>query len=64
MQQFDRISIAEISKKDMLMILEALEYTGKNTDIDSFIELKNSIIKELSSLAEASEEEFVNYLKD
>lgn len=63
MQEFDKISIAEISKKDMLMILEALEYTGKNTNIDAFIKLKQNIIRELSELAESSEEEFITYLQ-
>lgn len=63
MQEFDKISIAEISKKDMLMIIEALEYTGKNTNIDSFLKLRNNIIKELSELADSTEEEFIQYLK-
>ncbi|WP_242863268.1 hypothetical protein [Caloranaerobacter ferrireducens] len=63
MQEFDKISIAEISKKDMLMIIEALEYTGKNTNIDSFLKLRNNIIKELSELADSTEDEFIQYLK-
>lgn len=63
MREFEKISIAEISKKDMLMILEALEYTGKNTNINTFINLKNNIIKELSELAEANEDEFIEYLQ-
>jgi len=62
MQEFEKISIAEISKKDMLMILEALEYTGKNTNIDTFITLKNNIIRDLSELADSTEDEFINYL--
>lgn len=62
MQEFEKISIAEISKKDMLVILEALEYTGRNTNIDTFLKLKDSIIKELSELADTSEDEFINYL--
>jgi hypothetical protein len=63
MQEFQKISISEISKKDMLMILEALEYTGKNTNIDQFLSLKSAIIKDLSDLADATEEEFFEYLK-
>lgn len=63
MQEFEKISITEISKKNMLMILEALEYTGKNTNINTFITLKNNIIKELSELAEANEDEFIEYLQ-
>lgn len=62
MREFDRISIQEISKEDMLMIIEALEYTGEKTEIDDFITLRNSIVEELSSLAEASEDDFLNYL--
>ncbi|MDO5708077.1 MAG: hypothetical protein Q4P31_05550 [Andreesenia angusta] len=63
MQEFDRITISEISKNDMLMIIEALEYTGKNTDIEDFINLKKNIIKELSDLTELTEEEFLEKLK-
>ena len=62
MREFDKISIQEISKEDMLMIIEALEYTGVKTKIEEFINLKNSIVKELSSLAESNEEEFLEYL--
>ncbi len=62
MREFDKISIQEISKDDMLMIIEALEYTGEKTKIDDFIQLKNNIVKQLSALAESSEEEFLNYL--
>ena len=62
MQEFEKISIAEISKTDMLVILEALEYTGKNTNIDTFLRLKDSIIRELSELADTSEDEFIKYL--
>jgi hypothetical protein len=64
MEQFDRISIQEISKTDMLMIIKALEYTGENANIPSFISLKNSIVKQLSELAETTEEEFLLYLQE
>lgn len=63
MEEFDRISIQEISKKDMLMILKALEYTGENANIPSFISLKNNILKQLCSLAEATEADFLNHLE-
>lgn len=62
MREFDKISIQEMSKEDMLMIIEALEYTGTKTEIEDFINLKNNIVKELSALAESTEEEFVEYL--
>lgn len=63
MHEFDKISIAEMSKKDMLIILEALEYTGEKTNQTDFLTLKNNIIKELSLLADSNEEEFLNYLE-
>jgi len=62
MKDFDKISIQEISKKDMLMIIEALEYTGSKTNISAFTDLKDNIVRELSNLAESSEEEFLTYL--
>lgn len=63
MQEFEKITISEISKNDMLMILEALEYTGINSKEDDFLQLRNNIIKELSELAESSESEFMEYLR-
>ncbi|HHV38732.1 MAG TPA: hypothetical protein GXX70_04450 [Tepidimicrobium sp.] len=62
MRKFDKVSIQEISKKDLLLIIEALEYTGTQTSVGAFIDLKNNILKELSSLAESSQEEFLEYL--
>lgn len=53
-----------MSKDDMLLIIEALEYTGKQTKIDDFIDLRKNILEELSSLAEISENEFLDYLKE
>lgn len=64
MRDFDKISIQEMSKEDMLMIIEALEYTGTNTGIEEFTDLKNSILKELSSLSDTNSEEFLTYLKE
>jgi tagatose-1,6-bisphosphate aldolase len=63
MQEFEKISIAEIPKKDMLLILEALQYTGENKNLEEYLSLKNSIVSELSELADSSEEEFIDYLK-
>lgn len=64
MREFEKITIQEMSKDDMLLIIEALEYTGKQTKIDDFINLRKNILEELSSLAEISEVEFLNYLKE
>ncbi len=63
MREFDKISIQEMSKNDMLLIIEALEYTGNNTKINEFITLKDSIVEELSSLAEIDEKDFLEYLR-
>lgn len=63
MQEFDKISIQEMSKDDMLLIIKALEYTGNETEISDFIDLKNSIVEELSSLAEISKDAFMEYLE-
>ncbi|MBS4535309.1 hypothetical protein GOQ29_06720 [Clostridium sp. D2Q-14] len=63
MQEFDKISIAEIPKKDMLLIIRALEYTGKKKELEEYLILKRNIIKDLSYLADSSEEEFINYLE-
>lgn len=62
--EFDRITIQEMSKEDMLMIIEALEYTGNSTNIDQFLQLRSNILQELASLAEMPEERFLNFLKD
>lgn len=45
------------------MIIKALEYTGENTKIPSFIELRDAIVKQLSELADSTEEEFIEYLQ-
>lgn len=63
MKGFEKISIQEMSKEDMLLIIEALEYTGTKTKIDDFIILKDNFVAELSSLAEIPEAEFLEYLK-
>ena len=47
MREFDKISIQEMSKDDMLLIIEALEYTGSNTKINEFLSLKDSIVEEI-----------------
>jgi len=61
---FDKISIQEMSKDDMLLIIEALEYTGKATNIDDFLALRENILLELSSLAELTQDQFLDYLKE
>ncbi len=63
MEEFDKISIQEMSKDDMLLIIKALEYTGNETEISDFIDLKNSIVEELSALAEMSQVDFIKHLE-
>lgn len=63
MKEFEKISIQEMSKEDMLLIIEALDYTGTKTKIDDFIVLKDNFVAELSSLADIPESEFLEYLK-
>lgn len=63
MHNFDKISIQEMSKKDMLLIIKALEYTGVQTESEDFLYLRDSFIEELSSLSEVSQEDFIEYLE-
>lgn len=63
MELFNQVSINALSQRDLLLIVKALEYTNENTDIEDFIELRNSIVKELCFLTETTEEEFINYLE-
>ncbi|WP_042276969.1 hypothetical protein [Faecalimicrobium dakarense] len=59
----DQVSINALSKRDLLLIVKALEYTNENTGLEDFLELRNSIVKELCFLTDTTEEEFVNYLE-
>lgn len=63
MEEFDKISIQEMSKDDMLLIIKALEYTGNETEINDFIDLKNSIVEELSAISGVNETDFMDYLE-
>ena len=64
MQEFDKISIPELSKKDMFIILQALEYASENTEVDDFNQLKQDILKNLSELTDSSEEKVMKHLKE
>lgn len=63
MEPIDQVSINDLSKRDLLLLIKALEFTGENTKLDEFINLKNSIVKELCFLTETNEQEFINYLE-
>ena len=36
------VSINSLSKRDLLLIIKALEYTNENTSLEDFIDLRNS----------------------
>ena len=57
MELIDQVSINALSKRDLLLILKALEYTNENTG------LRNNIVKEICFLTETTEEDFINYLE-
>lgn len=63
MDLFDKLSINSLSKKDLLLIIKALEYTNENTGLDDFIDLRNNLVKEICFLADTSEEEFIDFLE-
>lgn len=63
MELFNQVSINALSKRDLLLIIKALEFTNENTGVEDFIDLRNSIVKELCFLTETTEKEFVNYLE-
>lgn len=63
MQDFDKITIQEMSKEDMLLIIRALEYTGTHTKVQDFLDLRDSFIEELSSLSEIPKKDFIDFLK-
>lgn len=64
MRDFDTITIQEMSKNDMLLILEALSYTAENTEIDAFLDLRDNILNDLSAMAEMEREEFLKHLSE
>ena len=63
MESIEQVSINELSKRDLLLIIKALEFTGNNAKLEEFIELKNNLVKELCFLTETTEEEFISYLE-
>ena len=63
MELIDQVSINALSKRDLLLILKALEYTNENTGLEDFIDLRNNIVKEICFLTVTTEEDFINYLE-
>ena len=63
MINFDKISIDQISKRDLLIIIQALDYTYENTKIEDFSKLKDSLLEELRWLAEVpTQDELIKIL--
>ena len=56
MELIDQVTINDLSKRDL--------FTGKKTKNKDFIELRNSIVKELCFLTETSEDQFLTYLDE
>ncbi|MDW7670365.1 MAG: hypothetical protein SCM88_01610 [Bacillota bacterium] len=63
MENFNHITIENITKKDLLMILQALEYTGEHTSIQAFIDLKDDLIQQLTDLSEVDESELMTMMQ-
>lgn len=64
MELIDQVSINDLSKRDLLLIIKSLEFTSKKTKNPDFFELRNNIVKELCFLTEMEEEQFINYLEN
>ena len=63
MINFDKISIDQIAKRDLLIIIQALDYTYENTKIEDFSKLKDSLLEELRLLAEVpTQDELIKIL--
>ena len=58
-----QVSINALSKRDLLLIIKALEYTNDNTGLEDFIDLRNNLVKELCFLTNTTEGDFINYLE-
>lgn len=63
MENFDKVSLEEISRKDLLLILKSLEFTYKQTGDNDYINLRESIVSELSILAQSDEKELIKNLE-
>ena len=44
MESIDQVSINDLSKRDLLLLIKALEFTGENTKLNEFINLKNKLL--------------------
>lgn len=57
MFDFNKITIDELSKTDLLAILQALDYTYEHTKIEQFYTLKESIVTDMCNIADIDSQE-------
>lgn len=55
--------ISEMAKSDMLLVLEALDYTANNTNIKAYSQLRDNILEELSDITGLNTEEVPDFLE-
>ncbi len=63
MELINQVTINDLSKRDLLLIIKSLEFTSKETNNSDFVELRNNIVRELCFLTETNEEQFISYLE-
>lgn len=63
MQSFDHICIEKISKRDILLILKALEYTFEKTNINEFLNLRDTLVEDICILSDSTPSEFWNQIE-
>jgi len=63
METFNELSIENISKRDLLLILKSLEFTYENTKLDEFSSLRKNILEELCFLTNSTQDEFLQFLE-
>lgn len=63
MEDFNKISIQEMSKNNMYTIIKALEYAGKHSQEEEYIELRKQIVEQLCTLAGCEERAFLHFLR-
>lgn len=57
MFDFNKITIDQLSKTDLLAILQALDYTYEHTKIEQFSTLKESIVTDMCNIADIESQE-------
>ncbi len=55
--------ISEMAKSDMLLLLEALDYTAEQTKIKAYSQLRDNILDELSNITGLPREKVPDFLE-